>query len=489
MAVVGAVAGSAQTPTETAAVSGEGKVTHVSRGVELEEAVAAARPGETVVLSNGVWRDQRLALYGKGTRNQPIRIRAETPGEVHFTGQSAILLSGNDLILEGLHFRDGYLAGGGAVISLEGNRLRLADSVIDGYNPPTRGVAYDWVVMRGQNHEVEHCTFRGMNHEGTTLDVIGGGMNPDHHYVRNNSFVDRSSATGGGAAIRIDRSGGGFSASHNVVEGNLFEGYDSGVDLISNRSGGNTFRGNTFRRNRGALSLSQGQGNLVESNFFFGDNVAEHGVLRIHGRGQVVVNNYIERAGAWNQAAVTVGTGVPGTPIGSFAVAEGLVLAFNTIIDSPGPDIDLSGGLGERGRTLVPSNSLIGNNLFFARSNATGVSFVGQKGTQRFEGNISFGRHPGFDLADEQVRLVDPRLRRAEDGLMRPAPNSRAVAAAVGEYRMVARDIDGQRRSTMKDVGSDEISTAPIQNRPLTAKDVGAPWFRPAAQDEAGPGS
>lgn len=472
------------------AASDQSTLIQVGRGMELEAAVAAAQPGETVVLANGVWQDQRLTLKGRGTRNDPIRIRAETPGEVHFTGRSAIVVSGNDLIVEGFHFRDGYLGGGGAVISLEGNRLRLADSVIDSYNPPVRSVSYGWVVLRGQNHEVEHCTFRGMNHEGTTLDVIGGGINPDHHYVRGNHFVDRSSQPGaGGASLRIDRTGASSSASFNVVEGNLFEGNDGGAELILNRSGGNTFRGNTFRRNRGALSLSQGQASLVEGNFFFGEDVAERGVLRIHGRGQVVVNNYIERAGAWNQATVILGAGVPGAPIGSFAVAEDTVFAFNTLVDSLGPDLDLSGGWGERGRTLVPSNSQIGNNLFYARPHTTsGVSFVGQVGVQKFEGNISFGREPGFDLKEEEVRLVDPRLRRADDGLMRPAPSSRTVAGAVGDYRMVARDVDGQRRSTMKDVGCDEISTTPIQNRPLEGDDVGAPWFRSTA-DYAGSGN
>jgi hypothetical protein len=41
---------------------------------------------------------------------------------------------------------------------------------------------------------------------------------------------------------------------------------------------------------------------------------------------------------------------------------------------------------------------------------------------------------------------------------------------------MLRTDIDGQARSDKPDVGCDEVSMAPVTNRPLMATDVGTSW-------------
>ena len=48
--------------------------------------------------------------------------------------------------------------------------------------------------------------------------------------------------------------------------------------------------------------------------------------------------------------------------------------------------------------------------------------------------------------------------------------------AAQGRFREIKTDIDGQPRKGRLDVGCDQISQAPILNRPLTAADVGPLW-------------
>lgn len=474
--------GAIRATAESADVEGAVRVIETGAGSDLEAAVASAQPGDVLELGDGVWRDQRLTLAGQGSRDEPIRIRPATPGGVRFAGMSSLVLRGNDLLLEGVHFKDGALDGG-AVVFLQGQRMRLNGVVIEDYNPGDHDIAYNWVALRGQNHEVEWCTFRGKSHAGPTLEIFRSGMSPDHHRIRNNHFLDRRAADGDGwETIRIGTSQAAYSNSYTVVERNLFAGCE-GEELISNRSGGNAFRNNTFRRNEGALTLRKGQANLVEGNFFLGEPGEETGGIWLVGRGQVVVNNYLEGAGTWTQAAISLGAGIPGAPLGRFEAPDGVIVAFNTIINAPGLSLELAEGLGSRGRTLAPTRVAIANNILLSEL-APDDDFVrGEAGSGAvFEGNIHYGREvPDYFL--DGGRAVDPGLTRAADGLMRPGRTSPGVAAAVGEYRMVVQDMDGQRRSAMKDVGADEVSDAPVRNAPLTAADVGASWYRTVLDD------
>jgi len=55
--------------------------------------------------------------------------------------------------------------------------------------------------------------------------------------------------------------------------------------------------------------------------------------------------------------------------------------------------------------------------------------------------------------------------------------NSPVRGAAEGDFPQIRADMDGQSRTGGLDVGSDQISNAPITNRPLTADDVGPSWL------------
>ncbi|HSV16600.1 MAG TPA: hypothetical protein VLI90_20215 [Tepidisphaeraceae bacterium] len=57
-------------------------------------------------------------------------------------------------------------------------------------------------------------------------------------------------------------------------------------------------------------------------------------------------------------------------------------------------------------------------------------------------------------------------------------------AAVEGAFPMVKADIDGQSRPTPSDIGCDQISEAPITNRPLKAEDVGPSWLAPSARND-----
>ena len=73
----------------------------------LKIAINNSKAGDEIVLKNGVWQDAQINFYGLGTKENPITLRAETPGKVFLEGQSFLHLGGNYLVVDGLYFRNG----------------------------------------------------------------------------------------------------------------------------------------------------------------------------------------------------------------------------------------------------------------------------------------------------------------------------------------------------------------------------------------------
>ena len=47
---------------------------------ELRAALQAARPGDVVVMKNGVWKDVAIEFRAEATARAPVRLRAADPG-------------------------------------------------------------------------------------------------------------------------------------------------------------------------------------------------------------------------------------------------------------------------------------------------------------------------------------------------------------------------------------------------------------------------
>jgi len=70
----------------------------VSNSDELNNAIKDSKPGDDIVLTNGVWKDVKIKFRGKGTKDKPITLRAETAGKVSIEGQSYLKFGGEYLI-------------------------------------------------------------------------------------------------------------------------------------------------------------------------------------------------------------------------------------------------------------------------------------------------------------------------------------------------------------------------------------------------------
>jgi len=79
----------------------------VSSAAEILRVAAEGRPGDVLVMSDGVWQDQAVVFRCQGTAEKPITLRAQTPGQVILAGKSSLTIDGEHLLVGGLFLKDG----------------------------------------------------------------------------------------------------------------------------------------------------------------------------------------------------------------------------------------------------------------------------------------------------------------------------------------------------------------------------------------------
>ncbi len=421
-------------------------------------------PGDVVLLPNATWTDTTLTFRGKGTPEKPITLRATEPGRFILEGKSSLTIDGEWLVVEGVSLKDAGIAETGG-IAIKGRHNRLTASIVDG---STHKYA---VRLHGIRHRVDHCFFANKTSEGPTLQIEVDAKEPNYHQIDHNHFGYRPPlGRNGGETIRIGYSHQSMSNSRTTVERNLFERCDGEIEIISSKSGENVYRGNTFRECAGMLTLRHGDRNVVDGNFFLGGGKKDSGGIRIIGEDHVVTNNYIEGV---TRGAFWITAGVPNSALHQYYVAKRALIAFNTVVDSAGPYLDLANGLGGAGRILKPEGVVVANNLFVV--GAAGQLMAGDEGPGwTWQGNLAVGAR----VVRGGIRAADVKLLRAPDGLLRPVPGSAIAGAAEGSFAQVRTDIDGQPRPERSDVGCDQASSLPVKQRRVGAAEVGPAWLK-----------
>ncbi len=446
---------------------------------QITAALAQAGPGDVIVMANGVWTNQSINFNDNGAAGNPITLRAQTPGQVILNGTSKLSINGNWLVVDGLKFQGGALTGG-SIINLSGNNLRLTNTAIIDYNPPSIETEVDWVTVNGQDNRVDHNYFKNHNSVGQTLEVRHTAGVPNRARIDGNYFADRPTGNGNGwETIRIGLSGVATSNSFSIVENNLFERVDGENEAISNKSSNNIYRYNTFRDMRATLTLRHGNDATVEGNFFLGENQDGSGGVRVIGQRHKIINNYFNGVDDNGGGAIAINRGEVDAAATGYQPVKDLVIAHNTIVNTLGSMLRFDAGASTR--PLLAENVTVANNVF--RSNGPAI-FTGTEGPGwTWQGNYAFGGSLGPKAGAAGIANVNPQLQLGADGLWRPAANSPLINAAVGPTSALApNDMDGQPRIGIADVGADEVSTASIVRRPLVADDVGPSWLfnRPA---------
>jgi poly(beta-D-mannuronate) lyase len=453
-----------------------------------ERAVPTLAPGDTLVLADGEWRDFQLLFTGKGRADQPITLTAQTPGKVVLTGRSNLRMAGEHLVVSNLVFRDGWSPTGEVFSFRRSTKERAVHSratgiVIDSFNNPDRRQSDHWVALYGHDNRFDHGHLVGKNNAGTTLVVVRDpeqGLE-NRHRIDHNWFGPRPNlGSNGGETIRVGTSHDALSDSHTVVEDNWFEACDGEVEIVSNKSGGNTYRRNVFHRSRGALVLRHGDGNLVEDNVFLGGGKPHTGGVRVINRRQMVRNNYFEGLrGEGFASALGVMYGVPDSPLNRYTQVAGAVIEGNTFVDVA----SILFGLGkDEERSLAPADSRFAKNLIVGAADpiavlgdVSGIAFAGNvqspAASPQLPGGVE-GRHVAMRKAETGLQVPAAPLEAGASRTLRPIPREKVgvswypkeiVAARfdTGAVRPVAPGEDTLSQAVAQSSGGDRIALAP----------------------------
>jgi poly(beta-D-mannuronate) lyase len=427
----------------TLAAPARAATTRVTSISGLRSAIAAAQPGDTVVLADGSYSNSSaISVARAGTSSARITIAAETIGGATISGTAGFMLdSGASYVtIRGFRFTH---SGGGMKVAAGTNNCLITRNY---FTIPGTG---SYLRVAGTDNEVSYNSFQNKTESGAFIvldeDNITWRPYVHHNYLRNHTY----DGANGGEGIQV------FSVLPRV-EYNLFEEIHVHGEYISIKessgSQGGFYRYNTFRNlTNGDLSFRYCRNDLVEGNFFINTPG-----LRVYGKNHTIRNNYVEGG------RIMLGDG---STTGTYVGIDNLELSYNTLVNAR-----ILGSL--RADTgIAPNNVRITNNIIVADGGVamdephkfTNVSYAG---------NILWGTADAGAMPSSGYTRVDPQLVRNGNGILHLSATSPAIDAAVGSYA-IADDLDGQPRSGAKDVGADEVSSATATRRALSPSDVG----------------
>lgn len=425
----------------------------------LQARIKAAASGDTIVLKNGTYATSAsLVVAAVGTAEHPITITAGTVGGVELGGTHGfdVVAPAAHIVIRGFVFRH---AAGTNTIRVGANHVRFTRNTFQCSGP---GAELD---VAGDDAEVDRNEFRGKQTAGNMLSVVGkDGQVARRLWAHHNHFHDYAKAGANGAeTIRLGRSFYSMSRGDALVEYNLFVRCVGENELITNKSGGNTYRYNTFLDSPGCqLTLRHGNECVVYGNYFRGTDG-----LRIFGDRHQVFSNYFEG----NTLGINLGNGgaevADGAPLTSHDRPDDCVIAFNTLVDNQAHykmGARKPVALGAQ-RTTFANNIITGGGV--------AVSIEGPNAGAVWSNNLVWQAKGAGNLPADGYTTADPKLVRDAHGVLHLAAGSPAIDAATGGFAFVAFDQDGQPREGKLDIGADEFSTAPAIARPLIPADVG----------------
>ncbi len=391
---------------------------------EIREAIATARPGDVLTIGSGTYENLELEFRGRGAAGQPIRLVAEEAGKVFLEGESSLAISGEYLEVSGLVFRNGHTPTS-EVISFRTedgalcNHCRVTECVIDNYNPAERFDSDYWVALYGRHNRFDHNYLVGKRNQGVVLAVRldEEESRENFHRIDHNYFGYRPTlGSNGGETLRIGTSHYCESNSNTLVESNYFDRCNGEVEIVSNKSGQNIFRGNTFFESTGTLTIRHGNEVTIANNFFFGNGRANTGGIRVINAQQTVVNNYLDGLRGYRfRSALTVMNGVPNSPLNRYVQVTDSRIDNNVVIDCD--HVQLGVGSDEE-RSAKPERTTIANNVFYREAGGKLFSAFDDMSGITFSGNlVSTGLEP-FQAGGFTERVIE--LEKTESGVRIP---------------------------------------------------------------------
>jgi len=467
----------------------------VSNITELENAIKEVKAGDDIVLKNGIYKDAEIKFVGEGTKNNPISLRAETPGKVFIEGVSNLEISGNFLKVSGLFFRNGHSPSENVIAfrtskSNVANNSSVSNCVILDFNNLERDQDNLWVQFYGKHNTLDHCYIAGKTNGGPTVrvDLKGNQSIRNYHQIVNNHFGPRPRKGGArGETIQLGSSFTSMSPSNTTIANNLFEECNGEVEIISSKTNFNLIKNNVFYKSEGSVVTRHGNYVTIDGNYFIGDGVNEnYGGIRIINTGHWVINNLFYKLKGKNfRSPLAVMNGIPKSPLNRYNQVTDVVVAYNTYVDSNSPwQFGVGTNIAQAAvlpkseiRSARPLRTEVVNNIIYnsvgdpnpiiEHDKADGVTF---------KSNIIFNN--GVDIANSHG-LISKELTLTDIGANLSVPTSGFDDVEIYngfDFESITNDLLGESREKSNKIGA-ILNGENLHLDLLDKSKYGADWF------------
>ena len=445
---------------------------------ELNKAIEQAQPGDNIVLANGVWKDVQLKFRGKGMKDKPITLKAETAGKVTIEGKSYLKFGGEYLVAEGLHFKNGF-SPSNAVIDFKishkdgpdeiANNCKITNCVIEDFNKPKRDKSDLWVNFWGRHNELSNSYIAGKTNRGPTVRVNISGIESinNYHQIINNHFGPRPVKGGpSGETIQLGDSYTSMSPSHTMVANNLFEECNGEVEVISSKTNFNEFRNNVFYKSEGSVVTRHGNYATIDGNYFIGDGVNEnYGGIRIINTGHWVVNNYFYGLkGKSFRSPLAVMNGIPKSPLNRYNQVTDVVVAYNTYVNCSSP-WQFGVGTNIAQADVLPKSEIrsarairttVANNVIYNEKGLEEIVVENDKADGvTFKNNIVDNKGVKFNDFNGGLLEASLELKKISDNISLPTGIPSDVEAYNGfDFNTIEKDLFGASRKDSNRIGA-----------------------------------
>jgi poly(beta-D-mannuronate) lyase len=461
---------------------------------ELRNAIKNSTPGDNIILANGIWKDAEIKFYGKGTKENPIVLRAETAGKVFIEGVSNLKLAGSYLEVRDLYFKNGYTPSN-AVIQFKinndsiANNCKITQCVIEEFTQPDRDVSDHWVEFWGRHNELSNNYITGKSNFGPTVRVFLDGNEHvnNYHQIINNHFGPRPRKGGPhGETIQIGDSETSMTPSYTNVYNNLFDRCNGEVEIISSKSNFNEFKNNVFFESEGSLVLRHGNYAKIDGNVFIGNDISDQmGGIRVVNTGHWITNNYFYKInGNSFRSAIAVMNGIPKSSLNRYNQVTDVVVAHNSFIDCKSPwQFSVGSNVSQKEvlpkseiRSARPERVVIANNIIYNETADTNpiVNYDKVDGVN-FKNNFINNENKS-EVKPEGLITTDFAVTKAATDLFVLKENNPNVYAGF-DFENITKDFFGNDRTAANNSVGAIVN--PIKANPILVDKsrFGTNWF------------
>ncbi|MDB4010351.1 alginate lyase [Polaribacter sp.] len=467
----------------------------VSNVIELENAIKAAKAGDDIVLKNGIYKDVEIQFVGEGTKDHPISLRAETPGEVFIEGLSNLEISGNFLNVRGLFFRNGHSPSENVIAfrtskSNVANNSSVSNCVILDFNNLERDQDNLWVQFYGKHNTLAHCYIAGKTNGGPTVrvDLKGNQSIRNYHQIVNNHFGPRPRKGGArGETIQLGSSFTSMSPSNTTIANNLFEECNGEVEIISSKTNFNLIKNNVFYKSEGSVVTRHGNYVTIDGNYFIGDGINDqYGGIRIINTGHWVTNNLFYKIKGKNfRSPIAIMNGIPKSPLNRYNQVTDVVVAYNTFVDSDSPwQFGVGTNIAQAAvlpkseiRSARPLRTEVVNNVIYnSVGDANPIIEHDKADGVTFKSNIIYNN--GVKIANSHG-LIIKELTLTDIGANLSVPTSSFADVEIYngfDFESITNDLLGESREKSNKIGA-ILNAEDLHLDLLDKSKYGADWF------------